>query len=107
MGTPLYIAPEVANGLPADARTDVYSMGAVLYFTLTARPPYAGDTVVHLLTNVVKGEAPPPSVVLEGPVPAEIERITMRCLSVDPAERYADGGELADALLSIRTTTEI
>lgn len=98
MGTPQFLAPEMASGLPADERSDVYSLGAVLYFLLTGVPPYSGDSLLHLLTQVARGGAMRPSERLGRPIPADIEELTMRCLQVDSQERYADAAALADAL---------
>ena len=98
MGTPQFLAPEMASGLPADERSDVYSLGAVLYFLLTGVPPYAGDSLLHLLMQVARGGTPTPSERLGRPIPSDIEELTMCCLEVDPQERYQDAEALAQAL---------
>lgn len=98
MGTPLYMPPEVASGQSATARSDVYALGAVLYFLLCGAPPFMGDSTMQLLSSIVRGDAPTPSERAGVTVPAQLESIVMRCLAVDPGERLADAGELADAL---------
>ncbi len=97
-GTPAYLAPEVVRGEAATARADVYALGAVLYFLLTGRHAFTGDSVVALLLAQLNDPVTPPSVVLGRPVAADLEALVMRCLSKDPLARPADAGELADAL---------
>ena len=101
MGTPAYMPPEQARdskdvGPPAD----VYSLGAILYFLLTGRPPFVGESVPDLLIKVVS-EAPEPPGAINPAVPAELEAVCLRCLEKKPADRYADAKELAGALLSV------
>ncbi len=98
MGTPQYLAPEMANGMPMDERCDLYSLGAVLYFLLTGRPPYTGDTLMQLLHRVMQGQAPLPSQILGRPLPAGVDALTMRCLAIDPEQRFPSATELASAL---------
>jgi serine/threonine-protein kinase len=104
MGTPLFLPPEMANGRPADARSDVYSMGAVLYFLLTGQPPYSGESLMALLSAIVNGGAPRPSELLGQPLAAELEAIVMRSLALDPDERFADAGALARAFADLEAT---
>ncbi len=99
VGTPGYIAPEVVTGAPADARADVYALGAVLYFLLAGRKPFEADNVQALVLQHVHAEIAPPSTYAPAPVPEALEAIVARCLAKDPAARYADADELARALL--------
>jgi len=101
VGTPKYMAPEQGRGLPTTPATDVYSVGVVLYEMLAGRPPFTGDTVVELALSHVQS-APPP---LSPRLPSSLVAIVVRALAKDPAERYADGGEMADALLEARRQT--
>jgi eukaryotic-like serine/threonine-protein kinase len=98
VGTPRYMAPEQGRGLPTSPATDVYSVGVVLYEMLAGKPPFSGVSVVELALSHLQEQPPPLSVRL----PTSLLQITARALAKDPAERYADGAEMADALLDAR-----
>jgi serine/threonine-protein kinase len=102
LGTPEYISPEVATGECADARSDVYALGAVLHFLLCGRPPFEADNAAGLLFAHVNHSASPPSSVLGRPLPSDVEAVVLRALAKDPSSRYATGAELALALASCR-----
>lgn len=97
-GTPKYMAPEIVRGAPVTPRSDVYGIGAVLYFLLTGRAPFEGKTADAVYAAQLDGRIATPSAVRGEPVAAELEQLVARCLAKDPAERYADAGELALAL---------
>jgi len=99
-GTPGYIAPEVATGTRADPRSDVYALGAVLYFLLAGRPPFDTTDPRALLAAHVSALPPAPSARLGRPLPSSLEAVVMRCLSKNPEARYASAAELAAALAS-------
>jgi serine/threonine protein kinase len=86
MGTPAYMSPEQAAGGEVDARSDIFSFGAVLYEMVTGRRAFAGDSVTETLGAVMHLEATPPSETAPG-VPKELERLILRCLKKDPARR--------------------
>jgi serine/threonine-protein kinase len=95
-GTPLYMAPEVCTGAEADARSDLYSLGGVLYFLATGRPPFLGESVAAVMNKHIHELPRPPSEV--APVPAELEKVIMRCLAKRPDDRFASARALDAAL---------
>ena len=97
MGTPEYMSPEQAQGLPVDHRCDIYSLGVVLYRMLAGTLPFQADTPVALLHQHAY-EPPPPLRERAPGVSRSLERIVMRALAKDPGQRFATAGELADAL---------
>jgi serine/threonine protein kinase len=100
VGTPQYFPPEIGYGEQADARSDVYSAGATLYYMLTGRPPFQADSAIALLLAHANTPVVPPSQLLLEPVPAELEAVVLRCLAKDPGQRFADGTELGRALVA-------
>jgi serine/threonine protein kinase len=98
MGTASYMAPEQAAGKVRDTgpAADVYALGALLYECLTGRPPFEGPQHV-VLVSVLNDEPVPPSR-LGTKVPADLETVCLKCLSKDPARRYASAEELANDL---------
>ncbi len=99
MGTPSYMAPEQARGDldHVDRRSDVYSLGGVLYELLVGVPPHAGKTIEAVLDSVLRGEVVPPRRIARD-VPTDLETICMKCLSPEPSRRYATAQELAEDL---------
>jgi len=87
MGTATYFSPEQAQGLPIDARADLYSLGVVLYEMVTGRPPFTGDTPLAISYKHVQDQPPRPSAVSPG-VPVGLEAIILKLLSKQPADRY-------------------
>ncbi len=93
MGTIAYMAPEQAAGLPADVRTDVYGLGAILFEILTGRPPHVGDDPVAVLARIVDGDSPRAGDTAPG-VPAALDAVCRSAMAKDLAARYADAGVL-------------
>ncbi|MEP6730007.1 MAG: serine/threonine-protein kinase, partial [bacterium] len=103
VGTPAYMSPEQATGQgEVDGRSDIYSLGCVLFEMLGGRPPFEGNTPREVMGRRVT--EPPPSVrTLSPTVPDALERVIARSLEKDPADRYATAGELAHALGEIES----
>jgi serine/threonine-protein kinase len=99
LGTPQFMSPEQALGAGRrlDRRTDVYSLGAILYDLLVGRPPFVGPTLMDLLVQVRGVEPQPPRKVFPS-VPTDLETIALHCLEKDPARRYDSARALADDL---------
>jgi serine/threonine protein kinase/tetratricopeptide (TPR) repeat protein len=107
MGTPAYMSPEQAAGDATDARSDLYSLGSVLYELLVGSPPFTGPTAQAI--TVKRFTEPAPAVrAARSEVPVELDRIVARALERDPAARFASMAELAAALGTVGTarTTE-
>jgi serine/threonine-protein kinase len=101
MGTATYFSPEQAQGLAVDGRSDVYSLGIVLYEMVTGLPPFNGDSPVAVAFKHVR-DAPTAPSVRNSNVPADFEQIVMTALAKDPAQRYQSADELRADLLRFR-----
>jgi hypothetical protein len=97
MGTVKYMSPEQVRGLNIDARTDLFSLGVVLYEMLTGLPPFAGATSADTVAAILEREAAPPSEGRKGVSP-ELERVIRLCLEKDRAQRYQTANELRQDL---------
>ena len=106
MGTPIYMSPEQARGLEIDARTDVWSLGVILYEMLAGHPPFSGETTSHILVSILERE-PPLLAKLAPDVPAELQRIARKALAKDRDERYQTARDLLIDLKSLRRDLDI
>ena len=98
-GSPLYMAPEQATGGEPDARSDIYSLGAVAYYMLTGQPPFPGDNAIKVMIAHASQDLTPPSTI-RSDVPADFEAVILRCLAKDPRDRFQSTTALADSLAS-------
>src|SRR5450631_147983 len=101
MGTATYFSPEQAEGMGVDARSDIYSLGVVLFEMVTGRPPFLGDTPVAVASKHVR-ENPPTPREINPAVPPDLEAIILKCLAKAPDYRYATGDDLRIDLLRFR-----
>jgi serine/threonine-protein kinase len=101
MGTATYFSPEQAEGLGVDARSDIYSLGVVLFEMVTGRPPFLGETPVAIASKHVREHPPMPREVNPA-VPVDLEAVIMKCMAKNPEHRYASGEELRADLLRFR-----
>ena len=98
VGTPTYMSPEQGTADPhLDGRTDIYSLGCVLYEMLAGSPPFTGSTTQALIARHSLDEVPSLSVV-RSTIPEEVEDVVMKALAKVPADRFSTGHEFADAL---------
>jgi serine/threonine protein kinase len=94
LGTPTYMSPEQATGRQVDHRTDIYSLGAVMYELLAGRKPFQSRNTEKLL-QLIAFKAPPAPHEINPKIPMELSRITMRAMSKRPEKRYQDASEMA------------
>jgi len=104
-GTPLYMSPEQASGKAIDFRTDLWSLGAVLYEMLAGGPPYRGETQLQVMRAIVDGDPPRLRDARPG-LPAEIDAIVSQALQKDPAKRYQSAAEMGNDLSAALTALE-
>ena len=95
MGTPAYMSPEQAQGKPVDARSDIFSFGAVLYEMISGNRPFEGTSTAQVLSAVLRDEPKPLQTL------PQLERIVMRCLAKQPAQRFQTMTEVKAALEQI------
>ncbi len=102
VGTPEYMSPEQVRGSRIDARSDVFSFGIVAHEMLQGRTPFVRNSSVETAYAILHDAAPPPA-----SAPAQLSRVIARCLEKDPARRYADAGEIVEALGGARRPFEL
>ena len=101
VGSVHYIAPEQARGAAADARSDIYSLGIVMYEMMTGRLPYVGKSDVEVAVKHMNTEGVPPRTIVPG-IPEELERICLKAMATDITDRYQSAGELLSDLEQFR-----
>ncbi len=100
LGTAQYLAPEQAKGQPADERSDLYSVGVVLFEMLTGRVPFKGDTAVSVALKHVN-ELPPEPAALAPDLPPSLNRVVLKALAKNPDRRYNSAAQFASDLRAV------
>jgi serine/threonine-protein kinase len=100
LGTPLYMSPEQALGLPVDSRTDIFSLGSVGYALLTGRPAFDDESIMKILGRVAYHDVTPPTA-LDPKLPRDVDYVIARALAKAPADRYAHGRQMAEDIADI------
>jgi serine/threonine protein kinase len=101
MGTPAFMSPEQLNGEPVDGRSDLFSLGVVLYTLLTGYRPFQGNSALTVSFKVVNRN-PLPATTFDSSFPPELDRVVSRAMAKDPAQRYATGREMAADVRALR-----
>jgi HAMP domain-containing protein len=105
MGTPDYIPPEQAQGRPADFRSDIYSLGVVLFEVFTGKLPFSGDSVMAIVLKQIQTPPPRPRS-LNPRIPEDLEALILKCLEKDPARRYGQVPEILKDLTVISSRVD-
>jgi eukaryotic-like serine/threonine-protein kinase len=103
IGTVAYLAPELVTGAAADARSDIYSAGIMLFEMLTGRQPFTGEVPIHVAFQHVNSSVPAPSTLVPG-LAKDLDELVLWCTSSDPEQRPVDASALLGELRHIRTT---
>jgi serine/threonine protein kinase/Flp pilus assembly protein TadD len=105
LGTVPYMSPEQARGKPVDPRSDLFSLGTVLYECLAARRAFSGDNMIDICAQVINSDPPPPSQ-FNPRVLRQVDSITMKALAKSPEARYQSAADLAAELRAAQTLIE-
>ncbi|MGH9880343.1 MAG: serine/threonine protein kinase, partial [Pyrinomonadaceae bacterium] len=101
VGTPMYLSPEQAMGLPVDARSDLFGLGSLLYECIAGTPAFTGSSTVEICAKVIRDDAPPPSH-FNSDIPAKLDRLTLKALAKKPEDRHQSADEVIAELRSVQ-----
>jgi serine/threonine protein kinase/Tfp pilus assembly protein PilF len=101
VGTPHYMSPEQAEGRKVDHRSDIYSLGAIMYEMLTGKPPFTADSDIGIVHKHIT-ETPKPPSKLNPQIPEALENIILKCLEKKPEERYQNADEIIKAINKVK-----
>jgi serine/threonine-protein kinase len=107
VGTAIYMSPEQARGIPVDARTDIFSLGVLIYEMVAGRLPFEGSNTNEILAAILGEKEPPPLARYARDVPAELERIVEKALRKDREERYQTAKDLLLDLKRLKQKLEV
>jgi len=105
MGTVGYMSPEQARGAEVDSRTDIWSLGVVIYEMISGRPPFVGETPSHIIVSICEHEPPPLS--MDSAVPDELQHIVTKALTKDRKHRYENVKDLLSDIRSLKQRLEV
>jgi eukaryotic-like serine/threonine-protein kinase len=105
LGTAPYMSPEQGEGQPVDTRSDIFSLGVMLYEMATGVRPFRGNSAISVISSIIK-DSPPAPVKVNPAVPRELDRIIRRCLAKDPTRRYQSAADLRNDLEELRQQVE-
>jgi len=106
VGTPTYMAPELALDEAFDGRADLYALGCVMYFLLTAQVVFESDNVMRLMVRHIEEKPVPPSRRTDRPIPRSLDDAVLACLAKDPAARPPSAAAVSDALAAAESDVE-
>jgi len=101
LGTPAFMPPEQFTGAPIDGRSDLFSLGVILYWMASGEQPFPGETMSAVSYKIVHTEPVPPAK-LNPAIPTAMEGVILKCLAKNPADRYQSGEEVAQTLVQLR-----
>lgn len=105
LGTPMYLSPEQALGVEIDTRSDLFTLGGLLYECIAGKPPFIGRTAAEICTKIIRDDPPPPSR-LNGDISKELDRITLKALAKKPDDRYQTADEMIADLQAARSQAQ-
>ncbi len=105
LGTAAYMSPEQAEGKPVDARSDLFSLGVMLYEMATGQRPFTGDTSISIISSIVK-DTPKSITELNPSLPRDLGRIVRRALAKDPERRYQSAKDLRNDLEELKASID-